>query len=397
MQQTRIFLGAQLRDVTASTNFKKIGAGDDGIIFRVEGETYNDGKPKVLKVFLSEQPSQNGNHEFVNTIRQTQAYNEFKALKIIGSHPNFLTLYSEDVDICDVYFENKKMYPNCWAIQLNYVTGLKDQIDIIKYMGYHWSNTGVHIMNFNYRNVILKFILKQYFDVLLLLQSKGIRHRDLDTVNVKIKLPEFNVYIFDFARADLSHVDGYTDYEDPENIVIMAKTKIKQADQKLKSCRNVEEYITTMQFMRYSKLTFTSFQNPLSKHAEYDITQLDDQMALRLLFRDSFESHVKNDFKWATNKSQTGQIALENNLLGYFIESMWNTPLNIEALNINRQYLSEALSVFSDTVFKTFRHIDSNLSWDEEQHIESYFKRPRSMVHSEEFNAYSQTTRAVRR
>ena len=76
-----------------------------------------------------------------DTISKDQAYREFKALKIIGSHPNFLSLYSKELDDCLVRETGKyeRMY-EAWAIRFRHI---EDSVPLDKF----WINIGMVCLN----------------------------------------------------------------------------------------------------------------------------------------------------------------------------------------------------------------------------------------------------------
>ena len=391
MQQAQLFLGAALAPVTADPVYQQIGAGDDGILYRILDQTHLDGQPKLLKVFLRAKSSNTVSQteaEYLNTIRGDQVYREFKALKIIGSHPNFLNLYSNEVDACDVFLQDGASHPNSWAIQLNYVDCLEYISDVTKYMGYSWEmidDTSHVIMNFNYRSNLLIYIMEQFFTILNILKRNDIQHRDLDSVNVKIKLPEFKVYVFDFARANLPDRPGFNHSDDPENIADDARTKIRALDNDLKRC-DLESYMGIVQSIKQWRYAVKAYCNPIISFVEPDINRPDDFQALRLLLRNAFHSHVENEFAWVT-PGQREEVKLENNLIGAFIESKWDPSLNIILLRLDLEVRREALESHA-FVFNNWNIPNAKDNSARRNLIERNLRFERRIIHSREYTEH---------
>ena len=311
----------QIDDVNVPT-YDQIGMGDDGVIMHKKGE------PTVFKVFLR------ADSYVLNQIREDQAKREFQSLTLIGEHPNFLTLISPEVDNCNVKLK-KKTYNSCWVIQLEYVECMRDIEEVLPYIGYSVDDQ-TPCMNFDHRNHLLKHITAQFFAILKRLKETGIKHRDLDTVNIKIQLPAFTIRVFDFARA---YVPGMTD---PDTITSQNKSMLAEADNHLRTYNEIEYPEIKKRMLEYSaniKAYSIAFHN---NFPEYGV--IDDVQTLRIYLRSLLELHMKNNFKWATDQSQICED--ENNKIGSFIESNWSSELNIPRLQIAPDTLHAALESY---------------------------------------------------
>jgi len=317
-------------DVNAPT-YDQIGQGDDGVVLHKKGES------TVFKVFLQVDSS------VLNQIRKDQAEREFQSLTLIGNHPNFLNLISTEVDNCNVTLKNKASYNSCWAIQLEYVDCLRDIEEVLPYIGYS-VNDQTPCMNFEHRNQLLKHITAQFFAILTRLKETGIKHRDLDAVNIKIQLPQFTIRVFDFARA---YVPAMTD---PEELSSSNKSMLIEADKQLQTCddgRYPEIKKSMLEYSANIKAYSIPFNN---KFSDYGV--IDDVQTLRIYLRFLLELHMKNNFKWAVDQSRICED--ENNKIGYFIESNWSSELKISHLQIAPDTLRAALESYR-TIFESYQ------------------------------------------
>jgi serine/threonine protein kinase len=183
-----------------------VDRGDDGLVFKKE----MDGKVMAVKI-IDKNPAQ----DFLITrafIAKDQMYREFKALEMIhqlpSKHPNFLELYSTELDEFKVTTEEvdhnghkTRINHDAWAIRVSFEENLRWIADAKHLFGHDHTSKCVEA---RCASAVSMHILSQMAASLNTLRSLGIRHRDLDGCNVKLKVPEMTLKIFDFSRADLS-------------------------------------------------------------------------------------------------------------------------------------------------------------------------------------------------
>jgi serine/threonine protein kinase len=179
-----------------------IGKGDDGRVFKI-GDT--DGNTMAVKI-IDKRPGRT----FRTTrafIAKDQAYREFKALNMIGTHPNFCKLYSKELDEFRVTTDEDdgsgqiiRTKRTAWAIRMSYEENLTRIADAQEVLGF---NHEAGCVEARCASAVFMHILSQMAATLHKLRSLQIRHRDLDACNVMLKVPEMTLKIFDFSRADL--------------------------------------------------------------------------------------------------------------------------------------------------------------------------------------------------
>ena len=220
-----------------------IGAGDDGRVLKV---MKGDEVCYAMKVYVKHTDS-----DIQDRIAKDQAYREFKALKLIAPHPNFLSLYSEELDGCLVREATDFSYPyEAWAIRFSYVN---DSVRIDRfwvYIGMVYAQNKPCV-NLTTMNILIVHIVHQMLSALAHMRRLAIRHRDLDACNILIQVSSnaMNVYLIDFARADLPDFKG-TNYTESPNLKLdtgncvneIEKRQIRRAYE-VPSTVNPEKYI----------------------------------------------------------------------------------------------------------------------------------------------------------
>lgn len=184
-----------------------IGHGDDG---RVLKAMRDDDVEYAMKVYLK-----NNQSEVKDIISRDQAYREFKALKLIGKHPNFLKLFSDKLEECYVQEEGHFPY-DAWVIRFSYVS---DSMPIDKF----WFHMGmVYVkrtpcVDMTSTNIMAVHIVRQILSALAYMREKSIRHRDLDGCNILIQFSSDSVHVYfvDFGRADLPDAEATEHTESP--------------------------------------------------------------------------------------------------------------------------------------------------------------------------------------
>lgn len=213
-----------------------VGSGDDGRVLKV---TDDSGKTVyAMKVFVKR-----GDSRIKDRISEDQAYREFKALKLVKNHPNFLTLYSEELDECLVREEGTDLLADrqcreeedlpsyecvdeetdshpcaydAWAIRFNFLHDSKRIDRFWFYLGIVY-NSGKPCINYTNKSILITHLTNQMLSALDHLHGLQIRHRDLDACNILIQLTseKLHVYFVDFSRADLPDIPPFQYTESP--------------------------------------------------------------------------------------------------------------------------------------------------------------------------------------
>jgi len=328
------------------SNTRSFESGDDGLIVSIISEPN-----MVMKLFNT-----SSENETMNVVRMDQAYREFKALKIISStpptpHPNFVSLYSRDgLENCQLEIHNSSM-ERCIGFRMSFIPNLKYIEDMLPHMGFSFNGDGLPVYRFDHRNELLKFIVVQMFRVLKHLQACQIRHRDLDTMNMKIKVPEFQLYVFDFARADLPDKLGFEKTANPDVIIEEAMTKRTQNDSLFETCNHVN-YNEIQKITDLYKSVLEAYRNPLDSLMDsYGFYSTDDKKsdysAFKTQYRHLYGTHKRRDFGWKANdvpaRKLSNYFEIENALIGSFIERSWKQPVDEATLDLDQDSLREAL------------------------------------------------------
>ena len=186
-----------------------VGSGDDGRVLKV---MKNGNILYAMKVYAKDKGS-----DIRNKISWDQAYREFKALKLLSGHPNFLSLYSNELVECLVRETESRFPPyDAWVVRFNYVGNSMPVNKFWFYLGtvYH---EGKPCINYTTKSILITHITHQMLSALAYLRGLQIRHRDLDACNILIQITSDNlrVYFIDFARADLPNACGMQYTESP--------------------------------------------------------------------------------------------------------------------------------------------------------------------------------------
>ena len=200
-----------------------IGSGDDGRVLKVVKDQQI---LYAMKVYEKDRGS-----DIRNKISKDQAYREFKALKLISEHPNFLSLYSDELDECMVQETGGKLPPyEAWALRFNYVETSMPVDRFWFYLGmvYHKDQPCI---NYTTKSILITHITHQMLSALAHLRGLHIRHRDLDMCNILIQITSntLRVYFIDFARADLPDAFGMQYTESP-NLKLDHGISVRAAD-----------------------------------------------------------------------------------------------------------------------------------------------------------------------
>lgn len=297
-------MDGQAMDTIHEENYLKIGEGDDGLV--VLDRSTN----QALKIYSVME----GYTQEKKALVEDQAYREFKALKIIGPHVNVIRLLSDEME----YFEGeifRKNFTHSPYIRLEYVENLLNIGDTARFWGVEVKKSSYvkkTVMNFEHRNQIVKHVMRQMLDTLSLLKLHKIRHRDMDSVNVKLKFPDMILKVMDFARADVPDVPGLKKTENPDLIVQTASEQIRGGDQNViwKDCER-------------------AYKNPVNSNASQDSlppgVEYTDKIALRSTLKQEMRPHIKTHFEWAGYHNKQAVID-ENLTLLALMNSVWTMP-----------------------------------------------------------------------
>ncbi len=385
MLTATVRLGAYLKTMNVTpTGISEIGSGDDGVILRIGNEKYPDGEYKALKVFKSPAADDGGEYaKHMRRLMHDQATRELKALKLIGSsHPNFLRVYSDEVDTCEVVFKTVT-HTGCLAIQINYISQLNQTKALIPTLGLlHDNTTNENKMEFNHRNILLKHIQKQYFDILYTLHANGIVHRDLDSVNVMLRLYDLQVFVFDFARASFN---SDSTLQDTEQIAHDAKCKIHAIDQELMTYSRIEDHDNAQQNLKIQKKIYKSYRNPIPERF-YEYDTIDDALALRLSLRSDIVRHIATNATWS-QPAQTVEVGIEDSLISSLVERNWTPPLSAFTLNIDALSLTGALDAYSKNTIPYLRLYEER-TYTNDTVKDQKMAEPRTIVHSQEYHEH---------
>lgn len=288
-----------------SSEFKTlISAGDDGFVYKItEGSV-----DMALKVFRLLPDSSQMKQEIV----KDQASRELLALNIIRTHDNIVRPISKDIEAVNEEIEGRQHF-NTFGFRMEYIPDLYSLNDVTFGWGYEpaisTNRNKKPIMNFESRNMIVRHILSQIFDVLLCLQTHNIRHRDLDYVNVKIVPKMMCLKVLDFARSD---VPGK---ENPDNIVVTATQEIEKPDVSPETKEDWE----------YCKKAYENPVNSIIHTVEDNLPtgiEYSDTMAFKSVIRSVLTRHINKDFDWI-RQTDAKEVVNENLMLMYFTRMVW--------------------------------------------------------------------------
>lgn len=322
-----------------------IGNGDDGLVFKVFNSERED-TPIAIKTIrkLNRNP-------FLDAIARDQAYREFKALKLIKNHPNFLKLYSDELDDCCV--DDKPPY-DAWAIRMSYEPNLWNIVEISRFCGLQALTIDLHS-----HSILVKYINYQMFDVLLHLEKLNIRHRDLDSVNVKVQMPAMRLLVFDFARADLPNENGLEPTQCPNDIIAEAYYKWKESKGTDMKCASLERYKEVRDAYKVP-MTTSSSSVLVTKENEYT-----DYTMMEVLAK--YQNRIWiNDVQDLSNSDSLGLLQQYQRLLDLFLSNIWRFSEKKKTIlqtvldpQIYHTFLSTAIRNVEHWLVSTITHPDN--------------------------------------
>jgi serine/threonine protein kinase len=365
------YMGKQLRPVVVDeVEYSLVGDGDDGVIIKANREKHPDGELVIYKIFKCVQ----GDDEFSkakNQVVRDQALREFNALTLLRHHPNFLNLYSSELDTCELT-DLDEHHPKCYAIQLNYISNLTLMENSFELLGIKYdAATRVVSMNYDHRNKLVKYVLTQTFAMISYLKKLGIKHRDLDNCNFMMKLPELKPYIFDFSRASLPHYPGLEDTIDPQILH-------DQLEDEYNEIRLLKRNQATMSQMKIIGYKLNQYVSPVRG---YTANRPDpDRFMCRYWIDKALLLHTSNERRIAgeTMDEIKAKIMKECTIIEEFVFDSWvaGTPENVQIESGKLAKPFEALALLS----ATFSNIGSTQIGALENEL------PRQLIHSAEYN-----------
>jgi hypothetical protein len=289
-----------------SERYQRVGQGDDGVVVH-DRQTGNAVKIYNLDPSYSEQKK---------SIRREQANRELKALRALGPHPNIIKLLEEDlVDVDDLSIGS-------WCIRasvgivleyLPHLASLRDAACVWGFVPKASADAPKAGMNFERRNQILKRVLSQAFRLLSFLEDRRLRHRDLDSTNLMIQLPEMTLKAMDFARADVPGL------RNPDEIVREALAEIRagSADGAWKDIRD-------------------AYENPVNANCKEDCLppgiQYTDRMAMKYTLKRELNAYMQGSFHWV-DFGVTQAVVNENLTMLALFGSLWTqNDADVQAL-----------------------------------------------------------------
>ena len=333
-------LGARLE---YPSEIKVVGSGDDGLVFTVD----NSVAVKVYRRF------EGGDQldKVCNEIRQDQAYREFKALSLIGPHPNFARLISTELDICDVKISDNSIV-GAWAIRTEYLQGAVAIDTSFRLWGLS-GKASAQIYDLRLRDDTYRYICGQVLSAVHAMRSMEIEHRDLDTSNIVVQPHTLRVVILDFARSRLPSNDLFEETEDPLKLI----AKAQQACEGYGDCSNTKISELEKEYELYRKL----YRSPMEGYFNGS-EPTDEQAAFRSLLWGfdvaelrfgTFRRYGYNDSNAPSAVSQAAQ-----NILSWFH--------GLQTMSVDDQQSACSLVTFTVDIMRDayIQLLDSGFKWE---------------------------------
>jgi hypothetical protein len=166
---------------------------------------------------------------------------------------------------------------------------------------------------------LVKYINYQMVDVLLYLEKLNIRHRDLESVNVKVQMPAMRLVVFDFARADLPDVDGLEPTQCPNKIIAEAYDKMMKGKGTDLQRASLEHYKGVRHAYKVP-MTTSSLYTPITKENEYtDFTMME-------ILASSQNRLWKSDVQKLLHAHSLDVVEQYQHLLNLFHSNIWSFP-----------------------------------------------------------------------
>lgn len=246
-KKTVIYLGGNLGSIEIEEGSRNqlLSQGDDGFVVK---STQND-EPKtyIIKVYKAKlrEKEYNKSQEVQDELKkivQDQALREFTCLKLLQGHPNIFPLLSSEIDSCRIKLEDESEYmPETSALRLSYIPRLQQfvtwfpdffQNKWAQYLGVILQDEAL-IIDFEHRNNLARYLFGQAASLAHALKEHNIYHRDIDSCNISIQMPQLRLYLMDFARAKLPGM------EDPDTMHGSSE-ELQRKSKKIKKSYNDE-------------------------------------------------------------------------------------------------------------------------------------------------------------
>lgn len=309
---------------------------------------------EALKIYIIDRLFPESKKELL----RDQAYREFKALTLLGAHPNIIQLKAGGLQEVEEESVNGKTIQNSPCLFLEYVENLLG----VRQAAFLWGfvpgasedDTPTPDMNFEHRNTIVRHILGQGLGVLQVLEAHRIRHRDLDNTNLKITFPEMTLKIMDFARADVPDAEGMRHMQSPDSIIKDAEREIaaKNKDPIWKAC--VQAY--------HNPLNSCCTRDSLPPGIEYT-----DRMGMKFTLQYELKWYIEKGFRWGVGESKQAIID-ENLVLLALFQSVWRmggveaeAALKVEGLDQALKFMREQTPLCME-IIKHLTH-EANMGW----------------------------------
>ena len=403
-QQITCFIGKRLEPVVVdNTHYSRIGFGDDGVIIKANNDMHPNGDLVVYKIFMCAPPG-HLYYEAKNRTVRDQALREFNALKMINGHPNFLNVYSDEIDTCEMNYDGY-LYEECCALKLNYVSGLTNIRHSFVLLGVQYNDAAKeYSMNYDHRNILVKHVLAQAFSMLDKLNSLGIRHRDVDNCNFMIKMPDLHLYLFDFSRAYLPHVPGLTDTVDPEEICLNLREKLRELIS-VSPEKDGPERIQRGIDLKAVRYQLDQYNSPVEdyKGEITDASAITDKVMMKYWINVAIKKQTE-DVDWilhgATEETRADilqQSREENDIIVKFVSECWSEG-TLQNAEIKAGAFASPVDALGDFA-ATFNFIGAKKydSAERGKFIRAQMKKYRRLNHSVEYNTANEKSTSPRK
>ena len=182
---------------TSSSKVEIIGQGSDGIVFKKNETTVIKLFSKTVAKPFFEKPRE--------WISEDQANREFKALQILTGHPNFVKLTGNDLEYytnINISEDSARPARSGWGFDMEYLLGIKQISTVSPIWGKFVLDTKLGF-SIKHRNCNVLDITCQLLSALSHLKTSKIQHRHLEESNIFLRLNDLNIFIMDFARAQI--------------------------------------------------------------------------------------------------------------------------------------------------------------------------------------------------
>ena len=385
-------------DLMDDTNdFKTLATGDDGITIL---KKLVDGHQTVIKCFVDrgmKTHTDDSEIKFIKEIAKDQAMRELKAISLVGGHENFFSTATTPAKLEVITLRTRfdSVYENIPSIALNYVENLISIDNATAFFGFSEGvENGSHTlplveinykntMNFEHRNILFKYVSNQLFSATDYMHSRGITHRDLDSVNVQVVYPSIRVKIMDFAKAGIPDIDGYPHSENPDNIYKTAKQAIKELQAEIMKTQDVHARSILLRRKSLWEHCKKQYDNPFRNRTQMgylipDEKVYTDEMQIIYITNSFTHSHL-HQFQWSISSENEEPVIRENALLCDFVSNYRQFSLK-ELIKITQVEASEV-----EKAIPSLNIDDAHSSKGWRSANEDFYRYPRHIVHSKAY------------